>query len=625
MRAFLSAVLLCAALLLPFASRADVSYEHILHFDSQIEVKTNGVLNVVETIQVYATDNQIRHGIYRDFPQLYHSAAGLRSRTSFHVQSVMCDGHPEDYHLANRENGTRVYLGSASVLVSQGLHTYKLAYATDRQLGFFHDHDELYWNVTGNEWSFPMDSATATVTLPSGAVATNLTAYTGPQGARGRDFTATNFDNTAKFATTRQLGAGEGLTIVVEWPKGFVSLSTQAGWKSLLRENPELSIASLGLLAVAVYFCIAWWIVGRDPRSGVIIPLFGPPENFTPAAARYLYQMGYDDRVMAATILNLAVKGALRIKQYADSDGLFVKPAYQLIPNDGFAAQLPAEEEATREELVGDNLPVTLRQDNCATFQSARQELKRQLAAAQNGIYFNTNWGWSLGGFVLTAGFIAWTVWKAGSESGAVGTFIGFFLGAFIIVGGTFPNRILPVILGLIDLVVAGLLIYNGVCALWMVVAATAFGVLNGIFINLLKAPTSEGRTILDQIEGFKQYLSVAEQDRLNLENPPDRTPQLFEMFLPYALALDVEQEWSDQFADVLAAAGTASGQSGYSPGWYSGGSWSSAGSAGFATALGSSLTGAIASASTSPASSSGGGGGGSSGGGGGGGGGGGW
>ena len=125
----------------------------------------------------------------------------------------------------------------------------------------------------------------------------------------------------------------------------------------------------------------------------------------------------------------------------------------------------------------------------------------------------------------------------------------------------------------------------------------------------------------MDQVEGFKMYLAVAEKDRLNYVNPPLKTPELFEKYLPYALALDVEQAWAEQFSDILKEA--AQGQEGYSPRWYSGTSWSTLGAGGFSTGLGSSFSSAISSSSVAPGS--GGGGGGSSGGGGGGGGGGGW
>lgn len=136
-----------------------------------------------------------------------------------------------------------------------------------------------------------------------------------------------------------------------------------------------------------------------------------------------------------------------------------------------------------------------------------------------------------------------------------------------------------------------------------------------------MKAPTIKGRQAIDQIEGLKLYLSIAEKDRLNQLNPPEKTPEVFEKFLPYALALDVEQEWCEQFADVVAS---ARAENGYVPTWYTGGNFATKGVSGIASSLGA-ISSSISSSSSPPGSSSGGGGGGSSGGGGGGGGGGGW
>jgi len=128
----------------------------------------------------------------------------------------------------------------------------------------------------------------------------------------------------------------------------------------------------------------------------------------------------------------------------------------------------------------------------------------------------------------------------------------------------------------------------------------------------------------MDQIEGFKLFLSVAEKERLNLLNPPERTPELFEKYLPYALALDVEVQWTEQFAEIMAQAAAAGAA--YAPVWYSGRSWDGYAFTDFSSGLGGSFSGAIASSSAAPGSSSGfSGGGGSSGGGGGGGGGGDW
>jgi uncharacterized membrane protein len=146
-------------------------------------------------------------------------------------------------------------------------------------------------------------------------------------------------------------------------------------------------------------------------------------------------------------------------------------------------------------------------------------------------------------------------------------------------------------------------------------------------FYHLLKHPTLLGAKTLAEIEGFKLFLDTAEKERLEVLNPPNVTPEVFEKFLPYAIALDCENQWSKKFEAQAAAAGIAPDTRGnyYTPGWYSGSSLGRLGSAGFADALGSSMAAAAASAATAPGSSSGSGGGGSSGGGGGGGGGGGW
>ncbi len=159
------------------------------------------------------------------------------------------------------------------------------------------------------------------------------------------------------------------------------------------------------------------------------------------------------------------------------------------------------------------------------------------------------------------------------------------------------------------------------------VVCFSALGAMNVLFYYLLKAPTRAGRKVMDEIEGFRLYLAVAEQDRMNMLNPPEQTPALFEKFLPFALALDVENEWSEQFSAVLAAASQPpeAGGQGYHPRWYRGRAWSRANVAGFSAGLGAGLTQATAASASAPGSSSGSGGGGSSGGGGGGGGGGGW
>ena len=216
--------------------------------------------------------------------------------------------------------------------------------------------------------------------------------------------------------------------------------------------------------------------------------------------------------------------------------------------------------------------------------------------------------GWTVGVFALTLGAVA--AWRS-----AITEWSAKSLGAAMVI--TLFG--LPFWAG--ELFGLGMLIREG--SVWFAVLLLTLVGTNIVFHYLLKAPTRAGRALLDQVEGFKQYFLAVERDPMERLGKRELTPELFEKYLPYAIALGVEKAWSSRFAAALAQAGQAPAN--YSPAWYVGPSWSSMGAAGFASSLGSSLSSAVASASSPPGSSSGGGGGGSSGGGGGGGGGGGW
>jgi hypothetical protein len=132
------------------ATAATQPPERILSFDSRIEVNPDAGMLVTETIKVLSTGEQIRRGIFRDFPTTYKDRTGNHYMVGFTVQEIMRDGKPEAWHTENLSNGVRVYMGRKEHLLPSGEHTYTLTYRTDRQLGFFKDHDEFYWKVTGN-------------------------------------------------------------------------------------------------------------------------------------------------------------------------------------------------------------------------------------------------------------------------------------------------------------------------------------------------------------------------------------------------------------------------------------------------------------------------------------------
>lgn len=564
---------LCAWFLCPRASFARDA-ERIVSYHSDIRVNEDATMDVVETIRVRAEGEKIRHGIYRDFPTKYRDRLGNRYIVDFETLDVLRDGQPEGYHFAPLANGTRIYFGKSDVLLSRGVYTYAFRYRTSRQIGFFKDHDELYWNVTGNGWEFPIDEASATIELPAGAAekVSETIAFTGPQGAQGQDFRVVRGGKEVAIMTTRPLAAGEGLTIVVSWPKGFVrapSFSQKIG--VFLLNNFAVAYCVAGFFLIFFYYMVVWFRFGRDPQKGTIIPLYAPPCGLSPAAIRCIFKMGYDYKAFTAAVVDMAVKGAVRIEENAG--------AYSLVKTGATLSSLSPDESAAATKLFAGGSTVALGNENYMTVQSAVRELTHSLRNSFEKVYFLTNSHFFVFGLVLS--FL-------------------FFFGAFF------------------------LMFFNP----WInfpIVLLTIF--INVLFYHLLKAPTRLGRKVIDQIEGFRMYLSVAEKDRLNILNPPEKTPQLFEKYLPYALALDVEVEWAEQFADVFRRLHET--QTAYVPVWYAGSGWSDRGIAGFTSHLSSSFSHAVVASSTPPGSSSGGysggGGGGFSGGGGGGGGGGGW
>jgi len=542
--------------------------ERILEFRSEIEVHADASMTVAETIVVRAAGQLIRRGIYRDFPTDYRDRAGNRYRVGFEVLGVTRNGADEPFHAEPHANGVRVYVGRANAFVEPGRHEYVIRYRTDRQLGFFDHHDELYWNVTGNGWDFPIDQASAVVRLPSSVPLNEVTleGYTGRQGSTEQSYAAAASGGEASISATRSLDPREGLTIVVGWPKGHVHAPDRAErvrW--LLADNRGLLTAATGGLLILGYLGWAWARYGRDPRRGVVFPHYEPPAGYSPASARFITRMSYDNRVFTAAILSLAVKGHLEIDE--------ARGKYTLRRR-GSGEALAAGERALLGALFASAQAVELDNKNHALLGKAKIAHRKSLQRDYQTKYFLTN-----------------TAMLAPSVGAALALAV-----AIKLLGGFTPA---------------------------VTVVFVALLGAHAVFYYLLRAPTMQGRRFMDKLEGFRTYLEVAEKDELNLRNPPAKTPELFERYLPFALALGVEQKWAEKFAGVFARLG-AEGSAGYRPHWY-GGDFNPRNIGGFTKGVGSSLNSAISSASTAPGSSSGGGGGGSSGGGGGGGGGGGW
>ena len=558
--------------LLVCVAGVSIADERILNYHSDILVRADGWVEVTETISVRAEGIQIRRGILRDYPVEYEDKFGNNVTGLYEPRSVTRNGQPEPFQSERQGRNIRTYFGSSDRLIEQGEHTYVYRYDAGRMLGFYDEYDELYWNVTGNESIFPIDNASAAVSfdfdVSSGSL--QLAAYTGGFEATGESF-ASEVDSTgtAWFRMTTGLTEGDGLTIAVGWPKGLVNEPgdmQKLVW--LLSDNLNLLIVLAGLIAMFSYYIPVWQNHGKDPDPGVVFTRYEPPEGFSPASLRYIDNMGYDNSVMTAAVVSLGVKGYLRI----DTDDDDTHTLRRQDPGED-APSLATGERELRDALFQDGDKVVLIDENHAVIGGARAAHEKSLKRDYHKRYFRTNGLLNL------------------------------------------PALLIAVISFLVAISIGPSFAVFAVAALMLITFV--------IFAIIMKRPTAPGRQLMDESAGFREYLEVAEKDELNLRNPPDKTPQLFEQYLPFALALGVEQQWAERFTRIFANL-KGPNDSEWHPAWYTG-SWNSLDLSSNTSSLSSGLSSAISSSVSPPGSSSGSGGGGFSGGGGGGGGVGGW
>ncbi len=608
--------------------------ERIASFVSDATINSDGSLDVTETIAFAVEGVRIRRGILRDFPTRYPGKDGGEEEVGFEVLSVKRDGSSEPYGLEDLDNGVRIRIGSGEVLLEPGAHVYEIAYRTTRQLGFFEGFDELYWNVTGNDWDFAIDRAEAVIRLPPGAAIVQHAAYTGPQGAKGQDFRVTAGEGYVYRAeTVKRLDAREGFTVAVALTKGMVTPPPPpVPPRDMTIES--LRALAVGLAVVLLYYVAAWFRVGRDPPQRPIVPLFAPPPGLGPAGVRYVWKRQFDETGFAAAVIGLAAKGRLRI--HGDDRYKIERLA---------AASPPLE---PNEAALYAALPkgwLELDDKNSTAIAALHEAVEASLAKDFGGRTYHANRGWFWGGLLLSIVAVILAMAFMRSEETALALILTFVCGGAwalllwlaVLNARSFmkPGKVRKMIAAVL---LAAMLPFFVLAAIWPAIILAAvegpalpvftlalFGLigLHVLFFRWLAAATLLGRRLLDGIEGFRMYLATAEEARLDALNPPEKTPELFERFLPYALALDCDNAWSEKFADVLAKAAYVA------PGWYTGKNWDIGNLSDFTRDLDNSRHAPSSSSTSSsfsaPGSFSGSSGGGSSGGGGGGGGGSGW
>jgi uncharacterized membrane protein len=316
-------------------------------FDSQIIVKSDGVAVITENITVDFGLQQ-KHGIYRYIPYLYKNADGTTTYTEINNINVMLNDSISKFDKSTPNGNVMLKIGDGNKTIS-GVQQYKITYQAKGILRSFTDYDELYWNVTGNDWPVVINNINATVTLPTAGIVQSA-CYYGPTSSSSNCSTQDVSTQTVVFNQST-LGVGENMTLALGYTKGMVPIITIADPYALTKAGSlAMIIGFLATILFGTYFLMRkWWVLGRDrkyikiPSNGIggkeepipfgynqsDAPEFAPPKGYRPAEIGIIIDEKVDTVDVTATIVDLAVRGYLTITEI-EKKGIFKTAEYKL-------------------------------------------------------------------------------------------------------------------------------------------------------------------------------------------------------------------------------------------------------------------------------------------------------
>jgi uncharacterized membrane protein len=481
----------------------------IQHFDDEVVVGEDGTIDVTETIEArFIGENW--HGLYRSIPVEYTNPQGLNYTLLIdHISATDSNGNALKYE-QNRENRYakfKIYIPNAD----DSTHTVVFHYRVLDALRFFEDHDELYWNVTGNDWEVPIEFASAHITMPAGVTGLHAVAYTGAVGSRAQEAVVEVTDNAVDIHTTRPLSFHEGLTAVAGFDKGFVHPpSGAAKFVQFLRSNTPL------LIPIGAFFVMfwLWWTRGRGPARQVIAVQYEPPDKLTPGECGTLVDNEAAMRDITATLVDLAVKGYMTIEQKDESHLLGLSHSKEYIFH---LKKLPAEWTAARPH---EQQMLAAVFDNGATTDVKLSDLQNHFYTQLPGIRDSIFQALMSDNYYLHRPDTV--------RQGYIGA--GLTIAVLALAGNVFLARV------------------SGIASATWVIAGIASGLVICVFGYFMSARTVTGQRALEKVLGFEDFLGRTQKDQIDRL---EKTPELFEKYLPYAMALHVEKKWVQAFSGI--------------------------------------------------------------------------
>lgn len=508
------AIILFAGLILPIFTFAQNEQEKIDNYEISIKINSDSSINVSEKIY-YNFGTIEKHGIYRDIPIKYDARGGKYKLDISEISIVDENNSPYVFKKSYEGSDLRLKIGESDKFVT-GLKIYIINYTVKGAINYFDDRDELYWNAIGAEWLVNIEKASAIVVLPYNVKADQAESkcYWGSYGSV-TECTIQKNDDKINFESPYVLWPEKGITIVIGLPKGIL---IEPGimdkiWKTI-KDNLVLFLPVL----VFIFMFFKWYKYGRDPKGrGTIIPQYEAPDNLSPAEISVILDNKFEKKGISSEIINLAVNGYLKIQRIEKKTFIIKSVDYNLIKlkeQDGLKNDF---EKKIMEALFGRQEEIKL--------SDLKNKFYKELRVINNEIYDS----------VVDKGYFVKNPNKVRAMYISLAITALFMIYLFV-----------------------NLFSFLGVIGIVSIVLSCIIVIIFGWF---MPKRTKKGAIARENILGLKQYLSVAEKDRIKFHNAPEKNPEQFEKFLPFAMVLGVEKEWAKQFEGIY----------NQTPSWYEG------------------------------------------------------
>jgi hypothetical protein len=492
--------------ILALAAPAAAKSWRVSDLQDTITVNPDGSALVNETITLNFVGEW--HGIHRTIPIEYPGPNGTNYQLFVNVTSITDENGAKlkyDSSISGAYRDLKIYLPNAV----NATRIVEIAYRVRNGTRFFDSYDEFYWNVTGNDWPVPVDHASASVHFPDAASGSlRAQAFTGVYGSTQRDATAKVEGSTAEFETNNPLPMRGGLTIDVYIPKGVLKEPgrlTKLFW--FIGGNPAVF---LPLVTLAVMLPL-WWFKGRDPNPGMsVAPMYEPPAGVSPAECGTLLDDRIHPRDITSTIVDLAVRGFIKIEETDEKGLLFHHKEYifHLLQKRQDWRGLAPHELVMLENIFPGDATDTRLSSLRNRFYTAVPVVRADIMSAlkQKGIYRLDPE--SANGYSAAAAFCI---------------LLPFAIFQYMRWADFFSS--VPV----------------------LIVCLAISAVIWWLFAREMTAKTLKGSRIHTAVLGFQEFMNRVDAERLKV-----MPPNTFEKFLPYAMALGVEHHWAQAFAGII-------------------------------------------------------------------------